>query len=78
MKKWTYANEEFGNIGTIEEVMIYPYKGATKKEKGYKVTAMSAYDQNFIYHVLVFESLPAAKDDLVKLCFDLETEIKEA
>ncbi len=76
MRKWIYVNEEGGNTAMIEEVMVYPYKGAKKKQKAFKVTAMSTYEQNFIYHVSVFDDLSAAEDDLASLCFDAEMEIK--
>ena len=77
MRKWTYVNEEYGNIGTIEEVMTYPYKGAPKRQQGFRVTAMAAYEHNFVYHISVFETLQEAKDDLVRLCLDLENGLKE-
>ena len=71
MEKWIYKNELCGNTGIIEEVMILPYKDAKKREKGYRVIAVSEYDQ-FVYHVSVFETLQAAKDDLKSICFDVQ------
>lgn len=67
--KIIFKCSNYGNIGTIEEVYIFPYHGAAKKEKGYRVTAKAAYDNNFIYHVSVFETLTEAKNDLKKCAF---------
>ena len=55
-----YHNAECGNTGIIEEVNTYPYKGASKRQKGYRVMIKADYDNDFIYHVSVFETLEEA------------------
>lgn len=71
MEKLIYKNDDCGNIGIIEEVYILPYKGAKKKQKGYRALAIAEYDNNFIYHVSVFETLEEAKNDLKSCAFDI-------
>lgn len=66
-----YFNKECGNTGMIEEVMIYPYKGASKRQMGYRVMIKVDYDNNFLYHVSVFETLEKAKDDLRRCGFEI-------
>lgn len=48
--------DNFGNTATIEGVMIFPYKGARKKENGFRLSIKSDYDNNFLYHVSVHET----------------------
>lgn len=36
--------------------MISPYKGARKKENGFRLSIKSDYDNNFLYHVSVHET----------------------
>lgn len=70
-EKLYFQDQEHGNGAIIEEVSILPYKGAAKREKGFRVTAFALYDNNFIYHVSVFETLEKAKADLKALCFEI-------
>lgn len=69
-----YHNEEGGNTGIIEEVNIYPYKGANKRQKGYRVIIKADYDNDFIYHVSVFETLGDAKNNLKCCGFEIKEE----
>ena len=71
MEKWVYRNDTFGNVAIIEEVMVYPYKDARRRQKSYRVVAIAAYD-NFVYHISLFETLQEAKDDLKSICFDVD------
>ena len=64
-----YHNSECGNTGIIEEVNTYPYKGASKRQKSYRVIVKADYDNDFIYHISVFETLEEAKNDLGNICF---------
>lgn len=47
--------DDFGNKATIKEVLTLPYKGATQKEKGYKLTCYAIYDNNEIYFLSIYE-----------------------
>lgn len=58
-----------GNISIIEEVYILPYQGAKEKQKGFRTIAASIYENNFVYHVSVFETITEAKNDLRKCAF---------
>lgn len=65
MKKILHDN--FGNTATIEEVFIFPYNGAKEKEKGYRLVLTSDYNNNFLYHVSVHESMQDVENELKKL-----------
>ena len=70
-KMMVYHNAECGNTGIIEEVNTYPYTGASKRQKGYRVMIKADYDNDFIYHVSVFETLEEAKNDLRRCNFEV-------
>ena len=55
MKKILHDN--FGNTATIEEVSIFAYNGAKRKEKAYRLSLTADYDNNFLYHVSVHENM---------------------
>ena len=65
MKKILHDN--FGNTATIEEVFIFAYNGAKEKEKAYRLLLTSDYDNDFLYHVSVHESMQDVKNKLKKL-----------
>lgn len=69
--KLIYHDQAHENTAIIEEVYTLPYRGATHKQKGYKVTYMADYDNCFIYRVSVFETLDDAKADLKHCAFDI-------
>ena len=69
--------DSFGNIATIEEVKIYPYKGASRKETAYRLTCKSEYNENFIYHVSVYETFKKAYFELTGMSAATFEEIKE-
>lgn len=52
--------DDFGNKAIIDECMIFAYRGATQKEKAYRLTLLSTDDNNFVYHVSVYESFHQA------------------
>ena len=54
-----YHNAECGNTGIIEEVNTYPYKGASKRQKGYRVMIKADYDNDFMYFKSEFRSMDA-------------------
>ena len=60
-------HDNFGNTATIEEVYIYPYRGASDKEKGYRLTITADYDNDFVYHVEVVETLTDARHNMNEL-----------
>lgn len=66
-----FHDEEHGHTGYIDEVYIYPYKGAACKKKSYRVTIEADFDDSFIYHVSVFETFEAAVNDLRNCAFDI-------
>lgn len=66
-----YHDNVHGNTAIIEEVNILPYRGATNREKGYRVTYKADYDGGFVYRVSVFETLEAAKADIKCCAFDI-------
>jgi len=56
--------DDFGNTAMIDNVTILPYKGASKRENSFKLIIKADYDNDFIYHVSVYET---EKDALNKL-----------
>ena len=49
--------DDFGNTAKIETVKIFPYQGATRKTKGFRLWVTADYDQDFVYYVSVFETM---------------------
>lgn len=64
MKKVYY--DDFENKAIIDEVKIYPYAKATEKKKGYRLTLLSLYDNEFIYHVSIHETFEEAHKNMMK------------
>lgn len=58
--------DDFGNTAKIEKVEIFPYKGATRKTKGFRLWITADYDQDFLYHVSVYETMVRALKELEK------------
>ena len=56
--------DNFGNKAEIEKVKILPYNGADKKVNGYRLTLSAMYDDDFVYHVSVHESLAEAENKM--------------
>ncbi len=44
------------NTAKIEKVEILPYKGAIRKTKGFRLSITADYDNNFLFHVSVYET----------------------
>ena len=57
--------DEHGNRALIEEVEIKPRKEA-KLEKAYRLSCYAEYDDNFCYHVSIFDSVESAENQLKK------------
>lgn len=57
-------NDNYGNIATIEEKMILPYKDSLAREKGYILTLTAAYDNDFVYFVSIYETEKQAMNKL--------------
>ena len=55
--------DEHGNRALIEEVEIKPHKEA-KLEKAYRLSCYAEYDNNFCYHVSIFDSVESAENQL--------------
>lgn len=68
--------DSFGNTATIEEVEIYPHKGASQKETAYKLTCQAEYNNGFVYHVSVYETFKKAYFNLTGLSAATFTEVK--
>ena len=64
-----FHDEEHGNTAIIEKVKTFPYKGAPKKQTGFRLIVSADYDEGFIYHISLHETLEAAKDKLTTLAF---------
>ena len=56
--------DDFGNKATIDLVKILPYKGASRKTNGYRLTLSAMYDNDFVYHVSIYESLRDAENKM--------------
>lgn len=65
MKKVYY--DDFENKAVIDEVKVYPYAKAAEKEKCYRLTLLSLYDDEFVYHVSIHESFENAYKDMMKI-----------
>lgn len=50
-----FHDEEHGNTAMIEEVKTFPYKGAPRKQTGFRLIVSADYDEGFIYHISFFE-----------------------
>ena len=57
--------DDYGNRALIEEVEIKPHKEA-KLEKAYRLSCYAEYDDNFYYHVSIFDSVESAENQLKK------------
>ena len=60
-------HNEFGNTATIETIMLYPYKGAPRRQKSFVLSLTSDYDNNFMYHRSVYETAEDAVNELLQL-----------
>lgn len=63
--------DDFGNLALIEKVNTFAYNGAPKKTEGYRLMLFAEYDDNFLYHVSVYETLEEAENKLK--CFSCDT-----
>lgn len=57
--------DEHGNRALIEEVEIKPHKEA-KLKKAYRLSCYAEYDDNFCYHISIFDSVESAENQLKK------------
>lgn len=55
--------DDYGNRALIEEVEIKPHKEA-KLEKAYRLSCYAEYDEDFCYHISIFDSLESAENQL--------------
>lgn len=55
--------DEYENKALIEEVEIKPHKEA-KLEKVYRLSCYAEYDDNFCYHISIFDSAESAENQL--------------
>lgn len=59
--------DDFGNKAIIDECMIFAYQKATQKEKAYRLTLLSTYDNDFIYHISIHKSFDQAYQKMMKI-----------
>lgn len=62
MKKF-FVQDYTGHKAAIELVRIRPYKGA-KKQDSYRLMVIDPNDDNFLFHVSVYETFGEAKNEL--------------
>lgn len=55
--------DDYGNRALIEEVEIKPHKEA-KLEKAYRLSCYAEYDEDFCYHISIFDSVESAENQL--------------
>lgn len=60
-------HDNFGNTATITEKEILPYKGSKQKEKAFILTLKADYDNNFLYHLSIYETEKEAMNKLKTL-----------
>ena len=56
--------DEYGNRATIQEKFLLPFMGSQYKEKAFVLSVYSDYDDGFMYHRSVHESLMQAEKKL--------------
>lgn len=57
-------HDDFGNTATIEEKMMYSYKGAEHKTKFFVLSLTADYEDDFMYFRSVYESMGDAMEKL--------------
>lgn len=60
-------HDDFGNTATIEEKMLLGYKDARTRTKAYVLTLTADYDNNFVYHVSVYDRMEDLERALEKI-----------
>ena len=55
---------QYGNRATIQEKFLLPFMGSQYKEKAFVLSLYSDYDDGFMYHRSVHESLTLAEKKL--------------
>ena len=63
--KRVYYND-FGNKAIIDEVEIYPYAKAPKKEISYRLTLSSPDEDDFVYYVSIYETFEDAYKSMME------------
>ena len=61
-----FFRDNFGNAAEIDFHRGPAYQGGPSADH-YRVTVRAAYDSDFVYHVSVYETLPDAQRDLMRL-----------
>lgn len=56
--------DDFGNMATIEQTKILPYKGSPIKEQAHILKCYATYDHNKLYFCSVFENEQKALEKL--------------
>lgn len=77
MKTRVFISRECGNSAVIEELMMYPYKGAAAKEIGYRLCCYSEYDNHMLYHCSCYETYEEAYNHMMKLSCGIWEKIGE-
>jgi hypothetical protein len=63
-------HDNFGNTATLTDVIVLPYKGASERKNGVRLTLTADYDNDFVYHVAVYETEQDALNRLKKISCD--------
>lgn len=58
--------DNFGNMATIEQKQIIPYKGSTRKEQAHILKCYATYDHNQLYFCSIYETKQKAQKQLQK------------
>lgn len=69
--------DDFGNTARINEIVTLPYKGAKRKQKCYKLSITADYNDDFLYHVSVYETEEDAKNALKAFSCNTWKEVKQ-
>lgn len=60
-------HDDYGNTATIERVTNRPYRDAPHKETSYRLSLTADYNNDFLYHVSVYETLDEIDEKLTRI-----------
>lgn len=58
--------DNFGNMATIEQTKILPYKGSIRKEQAHILKCYATYDHSQLYFCSIYETEQKAQEQLQK------------
>ena len=56
--------DKFGNTAVIERAYVKPFRESKEKIKSYRLILSSDYENDFIYHISLYETKREAVDKL--------------